>query len=251
LLPRLGPAPPMANHPYWVAGASVYLENRQKAGINTPPAEMAPLPTVSNTGLALNSRIRSYGVDLLMGSAGARKSWHPFRNADRIMAAIGPAHLVGSEPIAYSFVKSEAGIPLAAVDSQNDESMGAAVESLAAAVKPGDRAYLVAGLGRNSLSSILDIKERTAVLLALDPYFRIATATDLVTSFEVGVAKRHRHLASQLHLVSNKVRLKLIIASALALIGMGLANLRKSKAYLPLMDRGVASMLLELQRRPE
>jgi hypothetical protein len=251
LLPRLGPAPPMSNHPYWVAGATVYLENRQKAGIGTPPSEMAPLPTVSNTGLALNSRIRSYGIDLLMGTAGARRFWHPFRNADRIMAAIGPSRLVGSEPIAYDRVKSDDGVPMAAADCQNHESMTAAVKNLAAAVGPGDRAFLVAGLGRNSLASVLDIKERTAVLLALDPYFSIVTATDLVTSLESGVVKRHRHLASQMHLVSIKLRLKLIIASALALVAMGLANLRKSNAYLPMMDRGVAAMLLELQKRAE
>jgi hypothetical protein len=253
LLGRLGPAPPLSNHSYWIGGATTYLDNRRKVGINDTPSEMAPLSAAPNQDFALNFRLRSLGARLLLGRPGARKLWHPYRNAERVMHEVGPSRIVGPAqiPNQLNVVNSETGTPLAAIDSRNLESKAKIVSNLAAAVDPGGRARLIAGFDAHEFSELLGIKERATLLVALDPFFRIVSAVDLVSAFESQVVMRHRRLGDQFHLVTGNRRLRLVVSSAIAAIRMALKNLTRSKTDSALADAGVASLLLELQRHPD
>jgi hypothetical protein len=253
LLGRLGPAPPLSNHSYWIGGATTYLDNRRKVGINDIPSEMAPLSATPNQDFALNSRLRSLGARLLLGRPGARRLWHPYRNAERLMHEMGPSRVVGPAQILnqLNVVKSETGTPLAAIDSRNLESKARIISNLAAAVDPGSRARLIIGFDAHEFSELIGIKERATLLIALDPFFRIASAVDLVSAFESQVVMRHRRLGDQFHLVTGHRRLRLVVSSAIAAIRMALKNLTRSKIDSALADAGVASLLLELQRHPD
>jgi hypothetical protein len=252
LIGRLGPAQPLSDHSYWIGGATAYLNNRRKLGITDTPPEMAPTSAASNQDFALNSRIRSLGVRLLLGRTGARRLWHPRRNAERIIGELSPSRIVGSTqiPDQLNIVTSETGTPLAAINSKDLGDPAPAIAKLAAAVDPGGRARLIMGFDVREFSDLIGIKERAATLVALDPFFRIVSAIDLLTAFEAEVVMRHRRLAGQFHLVTGKRKLRLMIASAVAMFKMTLANLRRSKTDSALADRGVASLLLELQKHP-
>jgi hypothetical protein len=252
LLGRLGPAQPLSNHSYWIGGATSYLDKRRKIGVNDIPPEMAPLSATPNQDFTLNSRIRSWGARLLLGRPGARRLWHPYRNAERVTREMGPSRVVGSTqiPNELNIVKSETGTPLAAINSKNLEDKTKIISNLAAAVDKGGRARLIVGFDAREFSELLGAKERAAVLVALDPFFRIVSATDLVTAFEAQVIMRHRYLAGQLHLVTRKRSLRLVAASAVAMVNMAFANLGRSRTDSALADAGVASLLLELQRHP-
>jgi hypothetical protein len=253
LLRRLGPAPPPSNHSYWIGGATTYLDNRRKIGIDDAPSEMAPLPATPNQDFALNFRLRSLGVRLLLGRPGARRLWHPYRNAERAMREMGPSRIVGPAqiPNQLNVVKLETGTPLAAIDSRNLEGKAKIISNLAAAVDSGDRARLIIGFDAHEFSELLGIKERATLLIALDPFFRIVSAVDLVSAFESQVVMRHRRLGDQFHLVTGNRRLRLVVSSAIAAIRMVLKNLTRSKIDSALADAGVASLLLELQRHPD
>ena len=249
LLERLGPAQPLSNHPYWIGGAAAYLKNRRKIGIKDAPSEMAPVPTTRSRNFALNSSIRSLGGHLLLGRPGARKLWQPHRNAERLMYEMGPSRVVGPTqvPNQLNVANSETGIPLAAINSWDLEGTAEIIADLAAAVEPGGRARLIVGFGTHEL---LGIKERAAALVALDPFFRIVSTADLVTAFETQVVIRHWRLASQFHLVTTYRRLRLLAASAIGMAKMTLTNLKRFPTDSALTDRGVASLLLELQKHP-
>jgi hypothetical protein len=252
LLGRLGPAQPLSDHSYWIGGAAAYLDNRRKIGINDTPSEMAPLPAMPKQDFALNSKIRSLGERLLLGRPGTRRLWHPYRNAERLMGEMGPSRVVGPAqvPNQLNVAKSETGTPLAAINSKDLKGTAQMIAKLAAAVDPGGRARLIVGFDAQDFSELLGIKERTAALVALDPFFRIVSAIDLVTAFEARAIMRHRRLAGQFHLVTTKPRLRLVAASAIAMLKITLTNLGHSKADSALADGGVASLLLELQRHP-
>jgi hypothetical protein len=250
LFERLGPPQPTSNHPYWIGGATAYLNHRRKIGISAHPSEMAPLPAVSNQDFALDSRTRSFGVRLLLGTAGARRLWHPYRTAERMIAGIGPCRVVGPERIAtqLNVAKSPTGTPLGAIDPRDSETLTDVIGKLAEAVAPGGQAHLILGFGTREFSDLLGVKERIAALTALDPFFRILSACQLVCAFEAGVVMRHRRLADQLHLVPMKRRLRLIAASTIALVKMTAANLRPSPKTSSIDDQGVNCLLLELRR---
>jgi hypothetical protein len=253
LLGRLGPAPPLSNHSYWIGGATTYLNNRRKAGINDTPSEMAPLSATPNQDFALNFRLRSLGARLLLGRPGARRLWHPYRNAERMIREMGPSRIVGPSqiPNQLNIVQSETGTPLTAIDSRDLAGKAKIISNLAAAVDPGGRARLIVGFDAHEFSELLGINERATLLVALDPFFRIVSAVDLITAFESQVVMRHRRLGDQFHLVTWSRRLRLVVSSAIAVIRMTLKNLTRFKADSALSDAGVASLLLELQRHPD
>ena len=139
---------------------------------------------------------------------------------------------------------------LATINSRDLKGTAETITNLAAAVDPGGRARLIVGFDVQEFSELLGIKERATVLVALDPFFKIVSAIDLVTAFEAQVIMRHRRLANHLHLVTRKRSLRLAAATAVAMVNMTLANLTRSKTDSALADAGVASLLLELQRHP-
>jgi hypothetical protein len=249
---RLGPAQPMANHPYWLGGAAAYLRNRRRAGLHAVPAELAAPKSLPMRNFALGAWLRSLAKDMLMGRPGKRLPWHPYWRAERLLKGLGAVRVVGHGRIAdaYGVTTLSSGTALGAIDVRSRKLSRDAVASLAANVAMGDRAFLIVDHGADRSATSLTIGERIDALAAVDQVFRIRSARALVTSLEAKVAARHRRLAAEMHLESPGRLLGLIVGSAVALVEMAFVNTWDGIVGLSIEPIDAAALILELERHP-
>ena len=139
------------------------------------------------------------------------------------------------------------GTPTVAIDLRDIRELNDFVETLAAEVSAGDRAYLIVEQGPSGSNDLLYLNERINLFAQVDKFFQLASVHSLVTGQEERASDTHRRLASDIQLASFGRAIALTLASSMALAGIAWKNWRFGNAAAS--NSKDAVFILELKRR--